>query len=45
MLTDPAWNAMADLLLSLYPITLLYKLDVRLSYKVGLGVLMGFGIM
>ena len=36
---------MSDFLLALYPILILFHLKMRLKDKVGLCVLMGFGVM
>ena len=40
-----AWNAMADLILSIYAITLLYRLQLQSILKGGLCALIGLGVM
>jgi len=44
-LTSPAWSAVSDAALALYPITIVWKLQVPLRTKIGLCILMGFGLL
>ncbi|KAL9055446.1 MAG: hypothetical protein Q9162_003544 [Coniocarpon cinnabarinum] len=39
-----AWNAATDLVLAVYPISIIYRLQMRLRLKLGLCILMGIGL-